>query len=174
MKPSASSPASSTVRDVVARDYELAYETILRFTSGASLPIQATLIGELSQRAVIRDTSVPMGVITRVLQIAPPPVGAPGTFSLADEEVLRRAFTYAGFAEVANERHTLTLEYSSLDEFIEERPATSASIRSMLADASPAQLETIWQIVAEEIGKYRQPSGVLRIPNETLCVVGKA
>ena len=40
---------------MVARDYELAYETILRFTSGASLPIQATLIGELSQRVVIRD-----------------------------------------------------------------------------------------------------------------------
>ena len=34
---------------------ELAYETILRFTSGGSLPIQATLIGELSQRVVIRD-----------------------------------------------------------------------------------------------------------------------
>ena len=115
-----------------------------------------------------------MGIITRVLQSAPPPAGAPGTFRLADEEVLRRAFTHAGFAEVAIERKTLTLEYSSIDEFIEERPATSASIRSMLADASPAQLETIWQIVAEEIGKYRQPSGVLRIPNETLCVVGKA
>jgi enediyne biosynthesis protein CalE5 len=119
-------------------------------------------------------TSVPMGIITRVLQSAPPPAGAPGTFRLADEEVLRRAFTHAGFAEVAIERQTLTLEYSSIDEFIEERRATSASIRSMLADASPAQLETIWQIVAEEIGKYRQPSGVLRIPNETLCVVGKA
>lgn len=119
-------------------------------------------------------TSVPMGVIRRVLQIAPPPAGTPGTFSLANDEVLQRAFTQAGFIEVAIERHTVTLEYSSLEEFIEERPATSASIRSMLADASPAQLETIWQIVSQEIGQYQQPSGVLRIPNETLCVVGKA
>src|SRR5262245_36235123 len=45
-------------------------------------------------------TSVPMGAIRRVLQIAPPPVGIPGTFSLADAEVLQRAFRQAGFAEV--------------------------------------------------------------------------
>lgn len=119
-------------------------------------------------------TSVPMGAIRRVLHIAPPPAGTPGTFSLANEEVLQRAFAQAGFTEVAIERHILILEYSSLDEFVEERPATSASIRSMLAGASPAQLETIWQIVSEEIGKYRQPSGALRIPNETLCVAGQA
>ncbi|HKC99464.1 MAG TPA: methyltransferase domain-containing protein [Methylomirabilota bacterium] len=119
-------------------------------------------------------TSVPMGAIRRVLHIAPPPAGTPGTFSLANEEVLQRAFAQAGFTEVAIERHILILEYSSLDEFVEERPATSASIRSMLAGASPAQLETIWQIVSEEIGKYRQPSGALRIPNETLCVAGHA
>ena len=119
-------------------------------------------------------TSVPMGVIGRVLQIVPPPTGTPGTFSLASEEVLRRAFTQAGFTEVAVEIQTLVLEYSSLEEFIEERPATSASIRSMLADASPAQLETIWRTVSQEIGKYQTPGGALRIPNETLCVVGKA
>lgn len=119
-------------------------------------------------------TSVPMGAIRRVLHVAPPPAGTPGTFSLASDDVLRRAFTQAGFTEVVIERHSLILEYSSLDEFLEERPATSASLRSMLADASAAQLETIWQIVSEEIGQYRQPSGALRIPNDTLCVVGSA
>jgi hypothetical protein len=40
---------------MVARDYELAYETILRFTNGAQLPVTATLVGELNQRVVIRD-----------------------------------------------------------------------------------------------------------------------
>jgi hypothetical protein len=40
---------------LVGHDYELAYETILRFTSGAELPVQATLIGDLSQQVVIRD-----------------------------------------------------------------------------------------------------------------------
>jgi ubiquinone/menaquinone biosynthesis C-methylase UbiE len=119
-------------------------------------------------------TSVPMGVIRRVLQLAPPPAGTPGTFSLADAHVLERAFTQAGFAEVAIERQTLTFEYPSLEEFIEERPATSASIRIMLAEASAAQRETIWQMVAQAMGKYQGATGVLRIPTETLCVVGKA
>jgi hypothetical protein len=40
---------------LVNRDYELAYETILRFTNGAALPVMATLVGELSQQVVIRD-----------------------------------------------------------------------------------------------------------------------
>ena len=40
---------------MVARDYEIAYETTLRFTSGAELPIRARLVGELNQRVVIRD-----------------------------------------------------------------------------------------------------------------------
>jgi hypothetical protein len=40
---------------LVGRDYELAYETILHFTSGAELPVAAKLVGELSQQVVIRD-----------------------------------------------------------------------------------------------------------------------
>ena len=111
---------------------------------------------------------------SRSLQLPPPPAGTPGTFSLADEHVLERSFTQAGFGEVAIERQTLTFEYPSLEEFIEERPATSASIRIMLAEASAAQRETIWRMVAQAIGKFQDAAGVLRIPNETLYVVGKA
>jgi hypothetical protein len=40
---------------MTARDYELAYEAILHFTTGADFPIKARLIGELNQRVVIRD-----------------------------------------------------------------------------------------------------------------------
>ena len=40
---------------MVARGYELGYETVLQFASGARLPVKAKLIGELSQRVVIRD-----------------------------------------------------------------------------------------------------------------------
>jgi len=40
---------------MVARGYEIAYETTLRFTSGVQLPIRARLVGELNQRVVIRD-----------------------------------------------------------------------------------------------------------------------
>ena len=118
-------------------------------------------------------TSIPMRVIREVLQLPAPPAGTPGTFSLADEPVLERSFTRAGFTDIAIEHQTLTFEYRSIEEFIEERPATSASIRSMLAQASPAQRDQIWQMVSEAIGRYQNASGILRIPTEALCVVGK-
>jgi hypothetical protein len=40
---------------LVSRDYELAYETLLRFTSDTELLVKAKLVGELSQQVVIRD-----------------------------------------------------------------------------------------------------------------------
>lgn len=40
---------------MVARDYELAYETVLNFASGGHLPVRARLVGELNQRVIIRD-----------------------------------------------------------------------------------------------------------------------
>ena len=42
---------------LVGRDYELAYDTVLRFAGGEELSIKATLIGELNQQVVIRDPS---------------------------------------------------------------------------------------------------------------------
>ena len=40
---------------LVGRDYELAYETTLRFDTGAALPIKAAFVGELNQQVVVRD-----------------------------------------------------------------------------------------------------------------------
>jgi hypothetical protein len=40
---------------LVARDYEIAYDTTLYFANGAQLPIKARLVGELNESIVIRD-----------------------------------------------------------------------------------------------------------------------
>ena len=40
---------------LVARDYETAYETVLRFENGSELPIRGRLIGELNRRVIVRD-----------------------------------------------------------------------------------------------------------------------
>ena len=42
---------------LVARDYELAYDTILRFAGEVRLPVRASLVGELNQRLVIRGAA---------------------------------------------------------------------------------------------------------------------
>ena len=46
----------SGVTYLVGRDYELAYETTLRFEDGSELPVHVALVGELNQQIVIRDT----------------------------------------------------------------------------------------------------------------------
>ena len=40
---------------LVARDYDIMYEAVLRFGRGAELPITAQLVGEHNQQLVIRD-----------------------------------------------------------------------------------------------------------------------
>lgn len=40
-----------------ARDYEVAYETTLKFEHGGELPIKARLFGELNQKVVVRDAT---------------------------------------------------------------------------------------------------------------------
>ena len=47
---------------LVARDYEVAYETTLHFTDGAELAVKARFFGELNKQVVIRD---PGGVPVR-------------------------------------------------------------------------------------------------------------
>ena len=42
---------------VVQGDYEIAFQTVLRFTSGMELPIRAKLLGENSQKVVVRDAA---------------------------------------------------------------------------------------------------------------------
>ena len=42
---------------LVARDYEIAYETTLRFVDGSGLPVKARLFGELNKQVIIRDPS---------------------------------------------------------------------------------------------------------------------
>jgi hypothetical protein len=40
---------------LIARDYELAYETVLRFADGNELPVKARLAGELNEQVVVRN-----------------------------------------------------------------------------------------------------------------------
>jgi SAM-dependent methyltransferase len=118
--------------------------------------------------------SLPMGIIRQTLHIPPPPPGTPGTFSLADAHVLEHTFTQAGYTEVTTERLTVTLEYASPEDFIQEREATSANIRLLLNQASAPERTAIWRAVAEAVDQYRDADGVIRVPNEALCVVSRA
>jgi SAM-dependent methyltransferase len=115
--------------------------------------------------------SLPMGVIRQALALPPPPAGTPGAFSLADAGVLERTFTQAGFTAVHTEGLTVTLEYASVEELIQERQATSANTRVLLGKVPAAEQAAIWRTVTAAVRPYATAEGGLQIPNDALCVV---
>ena len=117
---------------------------------------------------------LPMGIIRQTLALPPPSAGTPGVFSLADASVLARTFTQAGFTAVHTEWLTVTLEYASVEEFIQERQATSANTRAMLAKASAPEQAAIWRAVTAAVRPYATAEGGLRMPNDALCVAGQS
>ena len=67
---------------------------------------------------------------------------------------------------------TVTLEYSSPEMFIEERLATSANTRLLLAEASEAERADILGAITEELQTYTEADGIIRVRNDVLCIVG--
>jgi SAM-dependent methyltransferase len=118
--------------------------------------------------------SLPTAVVRRALQTPPSPAGTPGTFSLADAHLLEQLFTQTGYTAVHTERLTVTLEYASADEFIHERQASSAPIRTLLADVPAPEQAAIWRAVVDAVRPYTDAAGIIRLPNEVLCVVGQS
>jgi hypothetical protein len=85
-----------------------------------------------------------------------------------------RTFTQAGYTAVHTEWLTVTLEYTSVEEFIQERQATSANTRAMLAEVPAPEQAAIWRAVAAAVRPYATAEGGLQIPNDALCVVGQS
>jgi hypothetical protein len=77
-----------------------------------------------------------MGIIRQVRALPLPPAGTPGVFSLADACLLERTFMPAGITAVHTQWLTVTPEYGAVQEFMQERQATSANTRAMLAKVS--------------------------------------
>ena len=94
-------------------------------------------------------------------------------FSLADIGVLEHTFRQAGFTQIHTERLTVTFTYASVDDFIRERQAVSPNVRTLLAKASAAQRTTIQQAITDAVAQYINATGVIQMPNETICIVGQ-
>ena len=124
------------------------------------------------QPAQVPAINMPMRIIRQRRHLAPPPAGVPGPFSLADEQLLREQFQQAGFTHIHTEHLTVTLEYISPEIFIEERLATSANTRLLLADASEAERAEILRAIKEELHTYTEVDGLIRLRNALLCIVG--
>jgi enediyne biosynthesis protein CalE5 len=117
--------------------------------------------------------SVTMGVITRELQLPPPPPGTPGVFALADRGALEELFWKAGFEEVQSEPLNLTFEFASTDEYIRYVQDVALPIWGLLANDSEARKEQVWRSVADAHRPFQGADGVVRLEGESLLVWGR-
>ena len=115
----------------------------------------------------------PMEVAMRVLQVPAPPPQMPGPFSLADRHRLEQLLIGAGFTAVHTEPMLLTLEWTSVDDYIRFQQAILTGFNALLAKFSAEQQAAVWQAVAEAAGQSTTPDGRCHTENEVLLAVGR-
>jgi ubiquinone/menaquinone biosynthesis C-methylase UbiE len=110
-------------------------------------------------------------VISRELQLPPPPPGLPGPFSMADPERLVADLVEAGFGDVSVSPQVVPFEVGSTAEFVSfTRAVTPPSLRRLLAERlDPVEEEAVWSAVREAAAAFRS-HGALRLRSTTWCL----
>ncbi len=104
------------------------------------------------------------------LGIRAPPLNP---FSLAYTDRLENSLLKAGFTNVQTERLIVSFEFTSGDEYSQYCQAVSASARFVLSKETEVRKREIWKRVAEQaVSNYGIDSGIVRMSNESVCVVG--
>ena len=117
--------------------------------------------------------SMPMGVVGRMLELPPPPAGAPGMFSLADATALEQRFANAGFTEVRSEPMPVTFRAASVDDYIQLLKDCSPPLNTLLADRPSGLQQEAWEAIRAAAGKFADSDGGMSMPNECIVVVGR-
>ncbi len=117
--------------------------------------------------------SLPMRVVRQELQLPLPPQGIPGVFSLADSDALKKTFTQAGFKDVHVESVSVTNQYSSAENFVEQIRDVSAAVNVLLADKTDEVQTRIWNAISNAVEHYATSEGTISITSEAICIVGQ-
>jgi SAM-dependent methyltransferase len=110
--------------------------------------------------------------IRRITGIVPPP-DAPEPTRLADTSIVERALVAAGFSDVATERLIVTFEFPSPDAFADFRSQIGGT-RAMLAKMPAAVARQVREAVVASARDYATAGGVVRLPNEAICLSARA
>jgi SAM-dependent methyltransferase len=99
--------------------------------------------------------------------------GTPNPFSLADTSKLENSFYRAGFKDIHIDKVIVTFEFASGADYCRYCQAVSASARIVLSKETEQRKEEIWRKVAEEAARiYGTANGVIKMDNESICIVG--
>jgi exonuclease VII small subunit len=98
--------------------------------------------------------------------------GLPNPFSLADTNKLENSLARAGFRGLHIEKVIATFEFESGEDYSRYCQAVSAAARIALSKVTEERKEDVWRKVAEEARNYRTANGLIKMDNESICIVG--
>jgi ubiquinone/menaquinone biosynthesis C-methylase UbiE len=114
-----------------------------------------------------------MNTVMKETRTTPPPVGAPGPFSLSDESLLRNHFVNTGFRDVAIERMNVTFNFGSSEAYASFVHETAGPLQEMLSNESPERRQKILEAVSESARKFADNTGTVKFSNDAICIIGK-
>lgn len=117
--------------------------------------------------------SVPSRIIRQLFDVPAPPPGTPTPFDLGKETKVVDVFAQAGFDEVEVEKQTVTIEFPSFAGFRAYLEDASPIVRDVLVRQTAEKQKEAWPAIAEAFEKFTLADGCLRIPNVTICTVGR-
>jgi ubiquinone/menaquinone biosynthesis C-methylase UbiE len=115
--------------------------------------------------------AIPASIIRERAQVAPPPPGTPGLFTLATPGLLQGVYERAGFRDVQVVPVTTHLHLSSAAECVRFAHDVGAPLQQLLAHWSDAERQEVWKEVEQALRRYEGPSG-FEAPCELLVGVG--
>jgi ubiquinone/menaquinone biosynthesis C-methylase UbiE len=124
-------------------------------------------------------TKVPIiNLATRIIgsqvQMSAPPQGVPNPFSLSDTDKLENSLARAGFRDIHIDTEIVTFEFESGGDYCRYCQAVSTSARTALSKVTEERKEDVWRKVAEEATRnYGTANGLVKMDNESICIVGK-
>lgn len=111
-------------------------------------------------------------IISSQVQISALP-GTPNPFSLADINKLENSLARAEFRDIHTDTVIITFEFKSGEDYCRYCQAVSASAGIVLSKETEERKEEIWRKVAQEATqKYGTANGLIKMDNESICIVG--
>jgi SAM-dependent methyltransferase len=117
---------------------------------------------------------IAMGTAMKRLDVPPPPPGTPGPLSRPTPEALAGLLEGGGFSDVKVEETTVTMEWSSPEEFSTFVKEIAPPVNAII-DPHPKQVrDETWGAITEAAREVAADDGAVRLENLALLAVGRA
>lgn len=113
-----------------------------------------------------------MGTINNLMQLPPPPPGAPGMFRCAKEDLMADLFRQAGLKNIAQKEVTGKLPCGTADVYWNLMTEIGAPIVAALSNADEAMKQKIKEEVLKKVNE-KYPDGNIAIDSSAIVICGE-